>query len=125
MRQQQVRPDVRRRASAYSLGPPDIRLPGRVDARTLSLVLGVLAALGLLGATLSFVVDLFVAPWRIYSADAEESLHLLASAIGLTAAFRLARGAHRARHLVLAGLALNAVATLVFGASTLPRVETI
>jgi len=112
------RPAVRRRASARHAQVAVL------DARMVAVVLGVLAALGLIGATLTFVVDVFVAPWRIYSADLEESLHLLASVIGLAGAFRLSRGAHRARHVVLAGLALNVVATLIFSASTLPRPET-
>jgi hypothetical protein len=88
-------------------------------------LLGTLAALGLVGATLSFVVDLFVAPWRLVTSDLEESLHLLASVIGLAGAFRLARGAHQARHVILVGLALNVAATLVLGRETLTRPETI
>ena len=96
-----------------------------LDARTVAIALGVLAALGLVGATLSFVVDLFVAPWRLYGTDVEESLHLLASAIGLAAAFQLSRGAHHAKLHVLAGLGLNVAATLAFSPASLPRPETI
>lgn len=116
------RPGIRRRASAGHVRLPSL---GRVlDARFVSLLLGTLAALGLIGATLTFVVDLFVAPWRIYTSDLEESLHLLASVIGLTGAFRLARGAHRAKLVILTGLGLNVAATLVFSRPTLPRPET-
>ena len=96
-----------------------------LEARTVAIALGVLAALGLVGATLSFVVDLFVAPWRLYGTDVEESLHLLASAIGLAAAFQLSRGAHHAKLHVLAGLGLNVAATLAFSPASLPRPETI
>ncbi|HYW27946.1 MAG TPA: hypothetical protein VE953_27490 [Terriglobales bacterium] len=91
----------------------------------MAILLGTLAALGLIGATLSFVVDLFVAPWRLYTSDLEESLHLLASVIGLVGAFRLARGAHQARQVILVGLTLNTAATLAFGRSTLARPETL
>jgi peptidoglycan/LPS O-acetylase OafA/YrhL len=112
-------PAVRRRASARAGGS---RL---LDGRVVAVVLGVLAALGLIGATLTFVVDLFVAPWRIYTLDLEESLHLLASVICLAGAFRLSRGAHQAKHVVLAGLGLNIAATLAFSSSTLPRPETV
>jgi len=117
------RPAIRRRASARRLALPS--LGWVLEARTVAIALGVLAALGLLGATLSFVVDLFVAPWRIYSADAEESLHLVASAIGLAGASQLARGQHQAKALVLVGLALNVLATLLLSRDTLPRVETV
>ena len=117
------RPAIRRRASARRAALPS--MGWMLEARTVAIALGVLAALGLVGATLSFVVDLFVAPWRLYSADAEESLHLLASAIGLAGAFQLARGAHQAKHVVLAGLALNVLATLLLSRATLPRVETV
>jgi len=117
------RPGVRRRASAQSA-------PGRaslwvLDGRLLAVVLGVLAALGLVGAALSFVVDLFVAPWRILTVDVEESLHLVASAIGLAGAFQLSRGVRRARVVILAGLALNVMATLLFSGPNLGRPETI
>src|SRR6266545_1560547 len=54
------RPAVRRRASARHAQVAVL------DARMVAVVLGVLAALGLIGATLTFVVDVFVAPWRIY-----------------------------------------------------------
>jgi hypothetical protein len=53
----------------------------------------------------------------------EESLHLLASAVGLAAAFQLSRGAPRAKLLVLAGLALNVGATLAFSRASLGRIE--
>ena len=89
----------------------------------LAIVLGVLAALGLVGATLSFTVDLFVAPWRLFTADAEESLHLLASVIGLAGAFQLWRDGRRS--LVLLGLALNVAATLAWSRSSLGRLETL
>lgn len=117
------RPAIRRRASARRTALPSLDLA--LEARTVAIALGVLAALGLVGATLSFVVDLFVAPWRLYSTDVEESLHLLASAIGLAAAFQLSRSAHHAKLHVLAGLALNVAATLVFSAAALLRLETI
>lgn len=117
-----VRPAIRRRASAR---PAGLSLGWARDAHFVAVLLGTLAALGLIGATLSFVVDLFVAPWRLYSADLEESLHLLASVIGLAGAFRLGRGAHQAKHVVLIGLALNVAATLVLGRATLTRPETI
>ncbi|HZV49941.1 MAG TPA: hypothetical protein VFD49_09275 [Candidatus Dormibacteraeota bacterium] len=91
----------------------------RVDARPLAFVLGALATLGLLGATLSFAVDVLVAPWRLLTADVEESLHLLASLIGIAGAFALWRGTPHARAVVLAGLALNVGATLAFSADTL------
>ena len=117
------RPGVRRRASAHA-GPGRQRR-WQVDTRVLAAVLGVLAVLGLIGAALSFVVDVFVAPWRLYTADGEESLHLVAGAIGLAGAFQLSRGASRARVVVLAGLGLNVLATLVFGITTLGRLETL
>jgi hypothetical protein len=112
---------VRRRASAHRA--PVLHLPRVLDARVVAMALGILAVLGVLGATLGFVVDLFVAPWRIYSADVEESLHLLASLIGLAGAIQLWR--HGLRPLVLAGLGLNVAATVVFSRSTLDRLETI
>jgi len=117
------RPAIRRRASARRAALPSASW--LLEARTVAIALGVLAALGLVGAALGFVVDLFVAPWRLYTADAEESLHLVAAAIGLAGAFQLARGAHRAKTVVLAGLAVNVAATLVLGRATLPRVETV
>lgn len=121
--QDPLRPVIRRRASARQ---GSARSFGWVlDAHFVAVLLGTLAALGLIGATLSFVVDLFVAPWRLYTSDLEESLHLLASVIGLAGAFRLARGAHQAKHVILVGLALNAAATLAFGRSTLMRPETL
>jgi hypothetical protein len=86
-------------------------------------VLGVLAALGLLGATLSFTVDLFVAPWRLFTADVEESLHLVASVIGLAGAFQLGR--YGRRGLVLLGLALNMAATLALSRPSLGQLETL
>src|SRR5262245_46434876 len=95
------------------------------DARVVATVLGILAGLGLVGATLSFTVDLFVAPWRIFTLDVEESLHLLASLIGLVGAFQLYRGARRGRPVVLAGLALNAAATPVFSSRTLGSPDTL
>jgi hypothetical protein len=95
------------------------------DARVLATVLGVLAGLGLVGATLSFTVDLFVAPWRIFTLDVEESLHLLASLVGLAGAFQLYRGARRGRTVVLAGLALNVAATLYFSGRTLGSPDTL
>jgi hypothetical protein len=114
---------IRRRASARQGPGPSL---GRVlDAHFVAVLLGTLAALGLIGATLSFVVDLFVAPWRLYTSDLEESLHLLASVIGLAGAFRLARGAHQAKQVILVGLALNIAATLVFSRATLGRPETV
>jgi hypothetical protein len=116
-----LRPAVRPRASAR----PGPSLGWALDAHFVAVVLGTLAALGLIGATLSFVVDLFVAPWRLYTSDLEESLHLLASVIGLAGAFRLARGAHQARQVVLVGLTLNVAATLAFSRSTLGRPETV
>ncbi len=94
------------------------RLP-RVTARPLALVLGALATLGLLGATLSFAVDILVAPWRLLTADVEESLHLLASLIGIAGAFELWRGTPHAKAVVLAGLGLNVGATLAFSADRL------
>jgi hypothetical protein len=117
------RPAIRQRASARRTAAS--ALDRALEARTVAIVLGVLAALGLVGATLSFVVDLFVAPWRLYTTDVEESLHLLASAIGLAAAFQLSRGAHHAKLHVMAGLALNVAATLAFSAPALTRPETI
>lgn len=119
-----LRPVVRRRASARQ-GRSAPSLAWALDAHFVAVLLGTLAALGLVGATLSFVVDLFVAPWRLYTSDLEESLHLLASVIGLAGAFRLARGAHQAKHVILVGLALNAAATLLFGRATLGRPETV
>ncbi len=119
-----LRPGVRRRASAR---PEPMRPLHQVllDARVVAVVLGVLAGLGLLGATLSFTVDLFVAPWRIFTADVEESLHLAASLIGLAGAFQLYRGAPRGRPVVLAGLALNVAATLYFSPGTLGTADTL
>jgi hypothetical protein len=119
-----LRPAIRRRASAHQ-GRPARSLAWALDARFVAVLLGALAALGLVGATLSFVVDLFVAPWRLYTSDLEESLHLLASVIGLAGAFRLARGAHQAKRVILVGLALNAGATLLFSRATLGRPETV
>lgn len=119
-----LRPVVRRRASARQ-GRSAPSFAWALDAHFVAVLLGTLAALGLVGATLSFVVDLFVAPWRLYTSDLEESLHLLASVIGLAGAFRLARGAHQAKHVILVGLALNAAATLLFGRATLGRPETV
>jgi hypothetical protein len=116
------RPAIRRRASARQAGPS---LRWALDAHFVAVLLGTLAALGLIGATLSFVVDLFVAPWRLITSDLEESLHLLASVIGLAGAFRLARGTHQAKHVILIGLALNVAATLVLGRATITRPETI
>jgi hypothetical protein len=118
-----LRPVIRRRASAR----PGPRLSFRwaLDAHFVAVLLGTLAALGLIGATLSFIVDLFVAPWRLYTSDLEESLHLLASVIGLAGAFRLARGAHQAKHTILIGLGLNMAATLLLGRATLTRPETV
>lgn len=95
------------------------------DARVVATVLGILAGLGLMGATLSFTVDLFVAPWRIFTVDVEESLHLLASLIGLVGAFQLYRGARRGRPVVLAGLALNAAATIAFSGQTMSSPDTL
>jgi hypothetical protein len=118
-----LRPGVRRRASARRYAVPS--LGWALEARFVAVVLGVLAALGLIGATLGFVVDLFVAPWRLYSSDLEESLHLLAGVIGLAGAFRLSRGAHQAKQIILLGLALNVAATLLLSRSTLGRPETI
>src|SRR5947209_11692472 len=108
-----LRPVIRRRASAR----PGARLSFRwaLDAHFVAVLLGTLAALGLIGATLSVIVDLFVAPCRLYTSDLEESLHLLASVIGLAGAFRLARGAHQAKHTILVGLGLNVAATLLLG----------
>lgn len=118
----EIRPGVRRRASAR---PDPFRLGGwRPDTRALAMVLGILAALGLLGATLSFAVDLFVAPWRLLTADVEESLHLIASAIGLGGALELYRRERSGRPLVLVSLAVNVVATLIFSRGTLGRLET-
>lgn len=122
-----LRPGIRRRASARHAR---VRALGRAlewgrQARVVAITLGVLAALGLTLATLAFVVDLFVAPWRLYTSDLELSLHLLASVIGLAGAFRLSRGAHRARLVVLVGLALNVAATFVFSRDTVGRPETI
>jgi|SRR5215472_13908004 len=118
-----LRPVIRRRASGRQ--PGGASLGWVLDAHFVAVLLGTLAALGLVGATLSFVVDLFVAPWRLYTTDLEESLHLLASVIGLAGAFRLARGAHQAKHVILVGLALNVGATLVFGRSTVMRPESL
>jgi hypothetical protein len=118
-----LRPVIRRRASAHPARAAS--LGWVLDARFVAVLLGTLAALGLVGATLSFVVDLFVAPWRLYTSDLEESLHLLASVIGLAGAFRLARGAHQARQVILIGLALNVAATLVFGRTTMMRPESV
>lgn len=121
--QEPPRPAIRRRASAHQV--PRLSFGWVLDAHFVAVLLGTLAALGLIGATLSFVVDLFVAPWRLYTSDLEESLHLLASVIGLAGAFRLARGAHQAKHTVLIGLALNVAATLLLGRATLTRPETL
>lgn len=116
------RPGIRRRASAHREPP---RIDSLLDTRFVAQLLGVLAALGLFGATLSFTVDLFVAPWRLFTSDAEESLHLLASVIGLIGAYRLARGLPRARAVVLGGLGVNLAVTLMFSARTLGRPETL
>jgi hypothetical protein len=118
------RPGVRRRASARPAPRPSWTR-WLLDARVTAAVLGTLAALGLMGATLSFTVDLFVAPWRILSSDAEESLHLAASLVGLAGAFQLSRGATRGRLVVLAGLALNVAATLALSRRLLDRPEVI
>jgi hypothetical protein len=118
-----LRPVIRRRASARPAQRPS--LGWALDAHFVAVLLGTLAALGLIGATLSFVVDLFVAPWRLYTSDLEESLHLLASVIGLAGAFRLARGAHQAKHAIVIGLALNVMATLLFSRAMLGRPETV
>ena len=118
-----MRPGVRRRASGRHAQL--VMLERLLDAHTVAILLGVLAALGLIGATLSFVVDLFVAPWRLYTSDLEESLHLMASIVGLAGAFRLSRGAYQAKHVVLAGLALNVLATLVFNSAGLTRQDTL
>lgn len=60
---QRPRATIRRRASRRA---PAHRWPRwAIEARPLAMVLGVLAVLGLLGATLGFTVDLFVAPGRI------------------------------------------------------------
>ncbi len=115
-----LRAGTRRRASARRVHARSLLRV--LDARPLGVVLGVLAALGLLGAALSFVVDLFVAPWRIFTADLEESLHLLASMVGLAGAIQLSR--YGVRMLVLAGLALNVLASLAFSLATLGRLET-
>ena len=116
------RPGMRRRAS---LRPATVRLGGwRPDVRTLALVLGVLAALGLLGATLSFAVDLFAAPWRLLTADIEESLHLVASAIGLGGALELYRRGRAGKPLILVSLGINLAATLSCSRGTLARLET-
>jgi hypothetical protein len=123
MDRHEVRTGIRRRASARHVRLPT--LAWLFDGHTLAILLGVLAALGLIGATLSFVVDLFVAPWRLYTSDLEESLHLLASVVCLAGAFRLSRSAYQAKHLVLAGLALNVVATLVFSSASLGRPDTL
>lgn len=110
---------VRRRASAHR------GANAGVPARPLALLLGVLATLGLLGATLGFAVDLFVAPSRLLTADLEESLHLLASLVGIGGAFELYRGTRQGRSLVLGSLGLNLLATLVFSSSSLAQVETL
>jgi hypothetical protein len=88
-------------------------------------VLGVLAGLGLLGAALGFVVDLFVAPNRIFTADAQDSLHLAASLLGLAGAFELRGGSGHGKGLVLASLAINLAATLVFSRGTVTQFETL
>jgi hypothetical protein len=121
--QDPLRPVIRRRASARPAR--SLSFGWVLDAHFVAVLLGTLAALGLVGATLSFVVDLFVAPWRLYTSDLEESLHLLASVIGLAGAFRLAHGAHQAKQVVLMGLALNVAATLVLGRSTAFRPESV
>lgn len=118
-----VRPVIRPRASAQQARRPS--LGWMLDAHFVAVLLGTLAALGLVGATLSFVVDLFVAPWRLYTSDLEESLHLLASVIGLVGAFRLARSAHQAKQVILVGLTLNVAATLLFGRATAARPESV
>jgi len=118
------RPGVRRRASARP-APPSDALRRALDAHVVATVLGVLAGLGLMGATLSFTVDLFVAPWRIFTSDVEESLHLVASLVGLAGAFQLYRGARRGRPVVLAGLALNAAATYYLSGRTLGSPDTL
>jgi hypothetical protein len=120
------RPAIRRRASARRAAAGWAQgVWWTTDTRFLALVLGILAALGLLGATLSFTVDLFVAPWRLFTADAEESIHLLASAIGLAGAFQLWRGGRRGRRLVLGGLSLNVIATFAFSGRTLGQLNTL
>jgi hypothetical protein len=119
----QLRPGIRRRASARRHEAPS--LEWALEARFVTVLLGILAALGLIGATLGFVVDLFVAPWRLYTSDLEASLHLLASVIGLAGAFRLGRGAHQAKQVILVGLAINVAATLLFSRSTLLHLETV
>jgi hypothetical protein len=118
------RPGIRRRASARPDSSPSLLRRAR-DAHVAATVLGVLAGLGLIGATLSFTVDLFIAPWRIFTADVEESLHLVASLVGLAGAFQLYRGASRGRVVVLLGLALNVAATLVFSRNTLASPDTL
>lgn len=120
------RPPIRRRASARPLRPAlaPSSLWRLLDVRFVAVVLGVLAGLGLLGATLSFTVDLFVAPWRIFTLDVEESVHLVASVVGLAGAFQLYRTG-RGRPLVLTSLGLNVLATLVFSASTLLTSDTL
>jgi hypothetical protein len=118
--------EVRRRASARLAGGRSLgwaALDHARDARVVGGVLGVLAALGLTGAALTFVVDIFVAPWRIYTSDVEESLHLLASVIGLAGAVNLSR--YGLRTVVLAGLALNVAATVAFSRGSLGRLETL
>jgi hypothetical protein len=120
------RPGIRRRASARPAARGwDQWAQWAADGRILAVVLGVLAAFGLLGATLSFTVDLFIAPWRLFTADVEESLHLLASAIGLAGAFQLWRAGRRGRPPVLVSLGLNVVATLAFSARALGNLETL
>lgn len=120
------RPAIRRRASARRAARGWAQgVWWATDTRVLAIVLGILAALGLLGATLSFTVDLFVAPWRLFTADAEESIHLLASAIGLAGAFQLWRGGRRGRRLVVIGLCLNVVATFAFSGRTLGQLNTL
>lgn len=111
-----------RAASSLPLGG----LPApRIDARLLGLVLGTLAALGVLGAALSFVTDLFVAPNRLISQDLEESLHFAASAIALIGSLWIYNGRLAGRGLVLLSLAINIGATVLLSSAKLLDVSTV
>ena len=84
----------------------------RLNGRRLAIVLAALAVLGLVGAAVGFVTDVFVAPGRLLTADGEESIHFGASLIALVGALWMYQGREAGRRLVLLSLALNILATL-------------
>lgn len=84
------------------------------DLRYVGMGVVVIAVLGGAGSLIGITTDIFIAPWRLLGADAGDLIHVVAALVCVVGAAAMYNGYAAGKPWAMAGLALNAGASVVF-----------